>query len=371
MFFLAVRNLVVEKTRFAFSAAGIGFAVFLMTILLGLYQGWNSKIGGWVGQVDADAWVVREGATDFLNAASILPTEKVEELESSDAVAHAYPIIVRPMLFYNGDKETVMHLVGYDADGLDSPGGPSACDKDDCQPSGDEIVVDEALARTRDVDIGDILRTGNEEIEVVGYSKGGNFAFTTAGFMDFDVAQKFLEMDGLATFILVQLEPDADIDSWIRIVEGSDPVIEVYTQEEFTNNTRDRILKNILPIMVLIVGIAFVVGIAITSLTIFTTTVEKTKEFAVMKAIGFNNTDLFQLVVFQSFLIGLLGFVFGAILTLILSSFIDRIVPQFIVAVRWQDMLMVLGATLLMAFGAAIMPARRVGGLDPAAVFRG
>jgi putative ABC transport system permease protein len=123
--------------------------------------------------------------------------------------------------------------------------------------------------------------------------------------------------------------------------------------------------------MVLIVGIAFVVGIAITSLTIFTTTVEKTKEFAVMKAIGFNNTDLFQLVVFQSFLIGLLGFVFGAILTLILSSFIDRIVPQFIVAVRWQDMLMVLGATLLMAFGAAIMPARRVGGLDPAAVFRG
>ncbi len=276
------------------------------------------------------------------------------------------------MLFYNGDKETVMHLVGYGAgDGADPPGGPAGCAKGDCTPQGDEIVVDEALARTRGVDIGDILRTGDKRIEVVGFSKGGNFAFTTAGFMEFDVVQDFLDMDDLTTFIIVQMEPGADIETWMTVVEGADPVVAAYSQKEFTDNTRERILKNILPIMLLIVGLAFVVGIAITSLTIFTTTVEKTREFAVMKAIGFNNMDLFQLVLFQSFLIGILGFVFGAILTLILSSFVDRVVPQFIVFVRWQDLLFVLGATLLMSFAAAIVPARRVGSLDPGAVFRG
>ena len=72
MIILAVRNLISEKTRFAFSAAGIGFAVFLITVLLGLYQGWNQKVGGFVQDVDADGWIAREGTTDFINAASIL-----------------------------------------------------------------------------------------------------------------------------------------------------------------------------------------------------------------------------------------------------------------------------------------------------------
>ena len=371
MLFLALRNLVSEKTRFAFSAAGIGFAVFLMTILLGLYQGWNNKIGGWVGQVDADVWVVRQGATDFINAASILPTDKVAAIEDTDDVDAAYPLIVRPMLFYNGEKETVMHLVGYNTSGDDPPGGPAGCQKGDCTPAGNEIVIDEALAKTRGVQIGDVLRSGDNRIDVVGISKGGNFAFTTAGFMEIGAVQEFLEMDDLTTFIIVQMEPGADIATWINDIEETDPNLTAYTQKEFTDNTRDRILKNILPIIALIVGIAFVVGIAITSLTIYTATVEKTREFGVMKAIGFNNMDLFKLVVIQSILIGLLGFIFGTSLTLILSQFIDSIVPQFIVLTRPIDVGFVLLATLIMAALAAIVPARKVGSVDPAVVFRG
>jgi putative ABC transport system permease protein len=374
MLFLALRNLVSEKTRFAFSAAGIGFAVFLMTILLGLYQGWNNKIGGFVEEVEADAWVARQGATDFINAASILPETKADDFEESREVAGAFPLIVRPMLFLNGEKETVMHLVGYVAgDGTPetTAGGPAGCAKGDCTPEGNQIVVDEVLARTRDVDVGDVLRSGETQIEVVGFSKGGNFAFTTAGFMEINEVQDFLEMDGLATFILVRMEEGADAEAWLQTVEAEDPAISGFTSGEFASSTRDRILKNIIPIILLIVGIAFIVGIAITSLTIYTTTVEKTREFGVMKAIGFNNVDLFKLVVVQSLLIGLLGFIFGLTLTFILSRFIDQIVPQFIVLMRWLDIAFVLVATLAMAAGAAIVPARRVGGLDPAVVFRG
>ena len=113
------------------------------------------------------------------------------------------------------------------------------------------------------------------------------------------------------------------------------------------------------------------VGVAITSLTIYTTTVEKTREFGVMKAIGFNNRDLYKLVVIQSMIIGFLGFVFGIILTFVLSLFIADVVPQFVVLMRPLDALFVLVATLMMAGLAAIVPARRVGGVDPAVVFRG
>jgi putative ABC transport system permease protein len=370
--FLALRNLVSEKTRFAFSAAGIGFAVFLMTILLGLYQGWNNKIAGFVEDVDADAWIARQGATDFINAASILPDDRAEEFEEERDVARAFPLIVRPMVFYNGEKETVMHLVGYvTGDGGDAAGGPVDCAKGDCTPEGKQIVVDEVLARTRGVEIGDVLRSGDTQIEVIGYSSGGNFAFTTAGFMDIEEVQDFLDMDGLATFILVRMEPGVDVEAWLASVEAEDPAVAAFTNEQFADSTRERILGDVIPIILLIVGLAFIVGIAITSLTIYTTTVEKSREFGVMKAIGFNNLDLFKLVVVQSLLIGLLGFAFGATLTFILSKFIDQIVPQFIVLMRVLDIGFVLLATLAMAALAAIVPARRVGSLDPAVVFRG
>jgi ABC-type lipoprotein release transport system permease subunit len=42
-----------------------------------------------------------------------------------------------------------------------------------------------------------------------------------------------------------------------------------------------------------------------------------------------------------------------------------------VVLMRPLDIAMVLAATLLMAALAAIVPARRVGGVDPAVVFRG
>src|SRR6185503_8776500 len=100
MFLLAVRNLVTERTRFAFSAAGIGFAVFLISVLIGLYQGWNEKVGGFVEHVQADGWVARQGTTDFIAAASILPGSMGGDLASRSDVASVHPMIVRPMQFF-------------------------------------------------------------------------------------------------------------------------------------------------------------------------------------------------------------------------------------------------------------------------------
>ncbi|HEY8173089.1 MAG TPA: FtsX-like permease family protein [Dehalococcoidia bacterium] len=366
---LAFRNLVSEKTRFAFSAAGIGFAVFLITIMLGLYQGWNKKVGGFVEEVDGDAWVAREGTTDFINAASILPSSEGDALRSMDGVESAHELIVRPMAFDKGDKKIDTHLIGYDvASGV---GGPLKITKGRGDPSGNEIVVDEVLSRTKGVGVGDTVTSGATELKVVGVASGGNFAFVQASFMDVDAARALLQMDGLATFFVVKMDPGADVVQWQSDFEAQTPGAVAFTSKEFASATRHRILDSVVPIIGLIVGLAFIVGIAITSLTIYTATVEKTREFGVMKAVGFNNRDLYQLVLLQSMLTGFLGFAFGVALTLVLSQFIDKAVAQFIVLVRPIDVGLVLVATLLMAVGAAVVPARRVGGVDPAVVFRG
>lgn len=369
MILLALRNLVSERTRFAFSAAGIGFAVFLITVLLGLYQGWNEKVGGFVEEVDADAWVAREGTTDFINAASILPRSIGEETAAREGVTGVYPLIVRPMQFFEGDKKVELHLIGYDvASGV---GGPPKITKGRGDPANGEIVVDDVLSRTLNVSVGDTLTSGDTGFKVIGVASGGNFAFTQAAFISVESAAQLLDMGDLVTFWLVDLEEGASVDALAADITSSTDGVTVFTSDEFASATRSRILDNVIPIIGLILGLAFIVGIAITSLTIYTATVERTREFGIMKAVGFNNLDLYKLVVIQSFITGGVGFVFGVVLTLVMSRFVDRIAAQFILYVRPIDVLFVLIATVVMAAGASIVPARRVGAVDPAVAFKG
>jgi putative ABC transport system permease protein len=369
MTLLAFRNLITEKTRFAFSAAGIGFAVFLITILLGLYQGWNSKVGAFVDDVEADVWVMRLGTTDFIAASSILGADLGEQLGGREDVTSVQPLMVRPMSFYKGDKKVDVQLIGYDT--TSGIGGPTKIIKGTGDLQGAQMVVDDVLSRIYNVNVGDTLTSSGKSVEIVGISTGGNFAFTQAGFMSIEGSRELLDLGDLSTFFVVSLRDRATAQHFADDVMAENPTVTVYTSGEFSSATRHRILDNVIPIIGLILGLAFIVGIAITSLTIYTATVERTREFGVMKAIGFNNRDLYKLVLGQSLITGLLGFVFGAALTLLVSSFIDRIVAQFIIVVRPIDIAFVLLATLGMAFASAIVPARRVGGIDPAVVFRG
>ena len=369
MILLAIRNLVSERTRFAFSAAGIGFAVFLITILIGLYQGWNEKVGGYVEHVNADGWVAREGTTDFINAASILPRSEGDALRARSDVASAQPMIVRPMRFLHNGKKFETHLIGYDVES--GVGGPVKIVDGRGQPSGNEIVIDDVLSRTSGVGVGDKLVSGKTTLDVIGVATGGNFAFTQASFVSVESAGKLLDMGDLVTFFVFKMKDGASIEGLRTDVQANTPGVTVFTSREFAQATRHRILDNVVPIIGLIVGLAFIVGIAITSLTIYTATVERTREFGVMKAIGFNNGDLYKLVLMQSLITGVLGFVFGVGLTLIASQFVDKLVATFIVLVRPIDVGFVLIATIFMAVGASIIPARRVGAVDPAVAFKG
>jgi putative ABC transport system permease protein len=369
MMLLAARNLLAEKMRFAFSAAGIGLAVFLISVLLGIFQGWNNKVGGFVSEVDTDIWVARDGTTDFINAASILPASMGDEMRARDDVSAAVPLIVRPMAFeHDGDKVEV-HLIGYDVDS--GVGGPAKIVKGKGAPTGNEIVIDEVLSKVSGVGIGDELTSSGMTLTISGIASGGNFAFTQAGFVSEETAAELLGMGDLVTFWLLTLDDGADADATATDIQGSTDGVEVFTSDEFASATRHRILDNVLPILFLIVGLAFIVGIAITSLTIYTATIERAREFGVMKAIGFNNRDLYALVVLQSVITGAIGFVFGVALTLLLSMSIDIVMPAFVILIRPLDVGLVLIATVFMAAAAAIVPARRVGGVDPAIAFKG
>ena len=375
MLLVARKNLFAERTRLGISVGGVALSVFLIGILLSLYRGWSQQVGGYVEDVPADLWAASDGTTDFVAAQSVLPDSLGVQLKLLPEVNVVSPLIVRPQELHRSQdppSETFdVQLVGYDPKiGL---GGPLAIVEGKSPPGPDEVVVDIQMKNRHGVQIGDKLVKGDRSLIVVGYSSGGDFIYTQIAFATLDTAIEFLELDPRTqrTFFVVTLDDSSQRDLIARRVELAAPGVQMVSGEDFAQETRDRILSNILPILIVVLIVAFVVGLAVAGLTIYTATVEKSREYGILKAEGFTNPYLYRVVFEQSMVTGILGFLLGAGVTVLLAPFAQDTVPQFVVLVRWQDILGIAGVTLLMALIAAYIPVRRLSNIDPVMVFKG
>jgi putative ABC transport system permease protein len=374
MLLVARKNLLTERTRLALSVGGVALSVFLIGILLSLYRGWGAKVGEYVEAVPADLWVASEGTTDFIYAASALPDSVGVYLDSLPEVDTVGPLIVRPVKMIkagNPDKSFDIQLVGYDPKiGL---GGPLERVSGKSPPGPGEVIIDKETRDRYGVQIGDRLVRGADSLRVVGVTSGGDFVFTQVAFVSLDTAIDFLQVDPETqrTFFLLDLKDPSEARELAGRLQASAANLTFFTGDEFANETRRRILGNILPMLVVVLAIAFIVGLAVAGLTIYTATVEKSREYGILKAEGFSNRFLYRVVLEQSLVTSVLGFILGIGATVIIAPFAQELVPQFVVWVRWQDLLMITGITLLMAVVAALVPIRRLAEIDPVTVFKG
>lgn len=375
MLLVARKNLFSERVRLAISVGGVALSVFLIGVLLSLYRGWSEQVADFVEEVPADLWVVSDGTTDFIAAGSVLPDALGRQLAFAPEIDAVAPLIVRPMEMYRSGDDPAhtfdIQFVGYDPKiGL---GGPLRIVDGKSPPGPEEIVIDEATRRRYNVQIGDKLVRGIKSLTVVGVASGGDFIYTQTAFVTIDTAVQFLNLvpESTRTFFVLTLDDPSRRDVIAQRLSLVHPGVDFVDGETFANETRQRILSNILPILVVVLIIAFVVGLAVAGLTIYTATVEKSREYGILKAEGFTNPYLYRLVFEQSMVTGVLGFLVGAALIVVVAPFAEGTVPQFVVFVRWQDIVAVAGTTLVMALLAAYIPIRRLSNIDPVTVFKG
>jgi len=93
-------------------------------------------------------------------------------------------------------------------------------------------------------------------------------------------------IDGLTSFFLLDLQPGADSGAVAAQLAAVLPGTETHTSRQFARRFADRVNAGFLAVVGVLVGIGFVVGGAVIALTTYTATVEKAREFGVLKAIG-------------------------------------------------------------------------------------
>lgn len=371
---IAWRNLAHERTRFAISVAGVALSVVLVVILRALYWGVVQEATRYVRTSGADLWVAQEGTPgDFLQSRSILPLAAGEAIAAVPGVVGVAPLISRPAGFRVGAKDADLFLLGAPAGG--GVGWPEAVRGRDRPLAPGEIAVDRVFAKNFDVKVGDTLDIGPGGLRVAAVVSGGNaFAYQFA-WANLDDVAAISGAAGFTSYFLVTVEggPDVPAEAARHVgdaIVGAVPGTQVFAGTELADRNSDNLREAFLPVLWVLVVVAFVVGTAVIGLIIYTATLEKSREYGVLKAIGFSNRRLYAIVFQQSMVAAMAGFVLGCLLSLGLGPAIEQIVPVFVTEVRRRDVVFAGTGALAMAVVASFIPARPVARLDPAEVFR-
>jgi len=338
---LAFKDIRFGLARFIMTAVGIGFLVTASVGMIGLYRGIVDDALLVVHEIGADLWVVQGGTTGPFAEGSSVPASldlRLEGVEGVDGVRRFIQFTHR-FTFDDAPGRATVTALDWPADRGDwitlTGGRPMA--------SGHyEAIADESLGLAP----GDRIRIGKDSYEVVGLTRhmvdqmGDGLLFVTlndALAINADrTSEEVLLTRARGTesagrrvaAVLVALDPGFDGGEVSRVVEawGDVSVLSKQDQEDLMLN--ERLWRLRLQILAFLTVLLVVMAIII-SLIIYTMTIEKLHQIAMLKLIGARNSVIRRMIIEQSAMIGGLGFLMGIALSYgIFPWFPRRIVIQ-------------------------------------------
>lgn len=365
---IAWRNLGHERLRFALSIGGVAFAVMLMLIVRGLYEGILTQATEYARTVDADLWISQAGTpNNLVQSMSVLPGSLGDRLGEVDGVDAAFPLVTRPVTFEHRGRQVDLFLVGVAGDG--AAGWPESVRREGALPRPGEILVARVFAKLHGLRVGDALDLGDVDLRVAGIVRGGNALVYQYGWAHLDdVAQVFGSQRTVSHFLVHT--PEGAGGRVADAIGKEVPDVQVRTPATLAAAEAEHLGEGFRPMLFVLVVIALLVGGATIGLIIYTATIERRREYAVLKAIGFSNGRLYALVFQQAAIAAGAGFAAGCGLAVAVAWFAETVQPVFVATIGWRDLGLTALAAALMAFLASFVPARPLMRLHPAEAFR-
>jgi putative ABC transport system permease protein len=344
---LTLRDLQFRLRQFSIAVVGAALVFTVLLILTGISEGFNTEAEDTVDAIDVDAWIVPEGVTGPFAAISTLPAGLADQLQQSEGVKRAVPMVMLSQNLKRENGEQVqINVIGV------LPGGPGAPEAE----SGENLdgkrqaVLDDAT----EVGVGESLTISDQRFEAVGQVKDrtylGGIPVTYVTLQD---AQQ-LAFDGqrLANTIVVRGEPnrvprgytrlsnEQVVDDMVRPLDGARQVIDTI-----------RVLM-------------WIVAAVIIGAVMYLSALERLRDFAVLKAVGGESRSLALGLCLQAIIAALIAAVMASILSVLLRPLFP--VP---VTIGVSAYLILAGVALVVGIVASIAALRRVLKVDPALAF--
>ncbi|MGZ8445736.1 MAG: ABC transporter permease [Candidatus Binatia bacterium] len=394
---LAIRDVKYRLGRFILTAIGVGLLLGTVMAMGGIYRGMVEDALSIVRAPGADLWVVQKDTNGPFAENSRIPDDLYRVVRAVPGVREASPIAFQSVQLEYGSTSIRTQIIGYR---LGKVGGPPAVSAGrPLAASRFEMVLD----RKAGIPIGTRIAMGRMTFTVVGLTEGiVSSSGDSTAYVSLQDAQELqfvkaneavrnerarLQADlhanpalaavsapalasitqntNLANAILVRLEPWADAKEIAARIERWNHYRAMTTVEQgevLAKNVIERARQQIMLFRIILLMVSTVV----IALIIFTMTMEKTRDIATLKIIGAPNLKIGALIMQESLSLGLLGYLFGALLINLTYDYFPRRV-----AILAFDQSILFGIVIVICVLASLLGIRRALAIDPTTAMGG
>jgi putative ABC transport system permease protein len=352
---------------------GVVVSTFLMAQQISTLLGILGRVSAFADGTDVDVWVT-SATTQDSDITGTVPMTYQATAASTEGVASATALVqgmsraTRP----DGVRELVkvVGVEGPQFTGL-ARSLVDGTQRGDLAGPGRIFVSSADRPLYGPAERGERLEVGGRTLIVSGFFDGidphGNYSYMFTNLAD---ARAITETpEDRATFMTVKVLPGRDPELVARLLRSRIPDARIMTSVELRNAEVTHFMQRTPVGMVFGMGaiVAALVGSLIVGVTMFSSVVDRTRDFGTLLAIGATRRDLFLLLVAQA----VVFFAVGSALGLTVFGVVKHHVSSApMLAPAWMLALVAFGS-LMSCMLASVAAIRRVLSIDPAIVFKG
>ena len=344
MLIAALRDLQWRKRRFVIAIVGTGLVFAMTLVLTGLAYGFKVEATRTVDSLGLDGFLVKTGATGPFLGSAAFPATKLQVQDVDIAVPLVYGSATTP----DGDSARSVNVFGAPERG---PGIP-AMERGRPPTEPHEAAVSSTMHRS----IGETVEVGSRNLQVVGIVDDSTaLAGQPNVFLTVTGAQKLLfSGQSLISSIGVKGIPER-APSGFKLVDRAGAIDDLL-----------RALTGARQAMTLMAGLLWVVAALIVGSMIYMSALERTRDFAVFKAVGVPTRSILSGLAMQAVIVAVLAALLGGVLSVLLG-------PLFPMRVDIPRAAFLLLPVVAITIGvlASLAGLRRAVTVDPALAFGG
>jgi putative ABC transport system permease protein len=371
---VAARMLIDEPAKSVGTLIGVVVSVFLMMQQMSLLTGIQGRVTSFADLNDVDVWVA-SAATESIDATGSLPERCVSQAAGTRGVAWAAPVIQGrgDVTRIDGVMEQV-RVFGIEPPryaGLPhalAPGSSPAL----LRAPGRVFLNSQDRANFGFPAPGDHIEISGQIAIVAGFLEGMNpHSPYYYMFANIDDARAYASFPpDRVTFVAVGVAPGESPEAVRDRLQERMPEVIVFTRRQL-HDMELRYFQNRTPVGVVFgmgTVLAALIGAGIVGVTLYSSVMDRLREFGTLKAIGASRNHLLRLLGAQALLLSAAGYPLGllafALVRHLSGPSVSMPAPPWLLS-------SVAAATLLVCGAASAVAIRRVLRVEPAIVFRG
>lgn len=349
-------NLLHRPLRTLITITAVAVEVCLVVVIVGLTTGLQYETAKRIEGLGADL-MLQPPASSFLIAFSgaPMPIKIKQKLGEIDHVAAVAPVLVQ--FNTTGGLEIVY---GIDWESFTRVSGGFAFHTGGPFEGPDDIIVDDWYSKATGVRVGSTLRLFGLDFLVRGVVEHGKGARL---FVPIETLQELSASHDKASLFYIRCDDPQDTDQVADAIHGIFPRHQLRRVREYLSLMTSTRLPGLKTFVNSMITLGVVVGFLVIFLSMYTTILERTREFGILKSMGASRTDIVRWVVQESLLLCAAGILVGVFFSFGTRTLLKEMFPTLtiLISAGWlaRAALLALAGGVLGAFYPAYLAARQ------------